>query len=762
MAGVALASVVGILIADHASPPPELLLALTITGLALARGRLGLPAIWMTAAGAFALIHLWQWQDNPALRWAETLAPPPRTVVLTGILTNEPKEIRRGQNHTSHWRARLRAETWTINGETLPLDGALVVQWTALEVPRYGDRWTIEGTLTRPRPARNPDQFDTEGWLARQGIFLELRSSDPSSSQMLARDKGSPIRAAALQARTWVLHTLGLGLEQDGVIRAIIAGITLGVRQEEAKPFIPAFRQTGTLHLFAVSGLHVGMFGFLLWLILRPLGLNRRQAIFVIVPLLFFYALITGAKPSSLRAATMISLALGGFLIDRPITPGNSLAAAALILLGFDTNQLFLPGFQLSFSVVTSIILLAPPLNRWLAFHLQPDPFLPPKLYRGWEKAGAHLGRSAAATLAVSSAAWAGSLPLTIGLFHLAPIIAIPANILAVPLAFAILSVSMLALTTGMISSSLAIICNQTNWALTSILLAGIQSAATLPGAWFHLPPGWMQPPARLTVFDLGTGGAQLLRTPASAWLFDAGTAYDFEQIITPTLRASGVGQLDNVVVTHGDTEHVEGILSLVQTTPPRRLLDSVLRDRSPTRRTLQATLEKKALPKSLALPGDTNKAGPDTSVTILTPDPGQQARQADDQTMVVLIVSHGIRTLLMSDAGVVMENNLLKTNPEKLPADILVFGRHGNDIFATSAFLAAVQPKAIILAAPDPFSEGIDEGSLRQRLRASGAKLFHQEKCGAVIITWKSGEAEIHGFIGQESISLPFYPQRN
>ena len=87
----------------------------------------------------------------------------------------------------------------------------------------------------------------------------------------------------------------------------------------------------------------------------------------------------------------------------------------------------------------------------------------------------------------------------------------------------------------------------------------------------------------RLTVFDLGTGGAQLLRTPASAWLFDAGTAYDFEQIITPTLRASGVGQLDNVVVTHGDTEHVEGILSLVQTTPPRRLLDSVLRDRSPT-----------------------------------------------------------------------------------------------------------------------------------------------------------------------------------
>jgi beta-lactamase superfamily II metal-dependent hydrolase len=115
-----------------------------------------------------------------------------------------------------------------------------------------------------------------------------------------------------------------------------------------------------------------------------------------------------------------------------------------------------------------------------------------------------------------------------------------------------------------------------------------------------------------------------------------------------------------------------------------------------------------------------------------------------------------------MSDAGVVMENNLLKTNPEKLPADILVFGRHGNDIFATSAFLAAVQPKAIILAAPDPFSEGIDEGSLRQRLRASGAKLFHQEKCGAVIITWKSGEAEIHGFIGQESISLPFYPQRN
>jgi beta-lactamase superfamily II metal-dependent hydrolase len=358
--------------------------------------------------------------------------------------------------------------------------------------------------------------------------------------------------------------------------------------------------------------------------------------------------------------------------------------------------------------------------------------------------------------LGVSTAAWLGSLPLTIGLFHLFPVVAIPPNIRAVPLAFGILSVSMLALAGGALASGLAVIFNHTNWALTSILIAGVQWAAALPGAWFHLPPGWMQPPARLTVFDLSTGGAQLLRTPQAAWLFDAGTDYDAERIIDPALRAAGIGRLQALVLTHGDNEHIGGAPFLVAHTQPQRLVESVLRDRSPVRKSLHTSLQSLVKPKTLVLPGDWMSAGPDTIVRFLAPPNKRGGRSADDQTIVTRIDDGPFRALLMSDAGAETENHLVQNHAADLRSDILVLGRHGNDIFATEEFLAAVQPRAIILAARDPFRRGHDESALHARLAATGAEIFHQDECGAVIATFHRDRLDLRGYLNGPHVILP------
>lgn len=748
LAGLALGAVAGILFADAFAPALLPTVGVSLAGMVLMLLCRGWIAPVLAAAGAFAAVHLWQWQESPARLWADAVAPVPRTIQVTGVLLDEPAQA------GNAWRSRMHTETWTVDGRTFALAQTVIVRWRSVEDPHYGDRWTIEGTVERPRPPRNPGAFDTAAWLARQDVFLELRSRDPRDSTRLATGRGSMIKTASLSTRDWLMRTLGLGLEQDPEIRAIIAGITLGARDDNADAFVPAFRQTGTLHLFAVSGLHVGMFGLLLWLVLRPLGLNRRQAILVIIPLLFFYSLVTGAKPSSLRAAAMIAIALGGFLLDRPPAPGNSLAAAALVLLGFDTNQLFQPGFQLSFCVVASIILLAPPIDRWLMVRLRPDPFLPRKLFTRSQRLQASAGRLAAGSLAVSTASWLGSIPLTIALFHLVPVLAIPVNMFAVPMAFVILSVSMLSMAGGLFSPWLAAVFNHTNWGLASLLLAVVQWTAALPGAWFHMPPGWMQPPARLTVFDLSTGGAQLLRTPRHAWLIDTGTAYDFSYIIEPSLRAAGVGRLDGLILTHGDNEHVGGAAGVLASASPRRVLDSVLRDRSRARKAVHEKLLEQGLPKWLVLPGDHVRLGDDTTLTILAPSPAQKARVADDQAVVTRIDTGGFRILLMSDAGMATEQHLLRNSPASLRADVLVLGRHGDDVFATTEFLDAVHPGIVILAAADPFREGSSEPGLRRRLSALGAELFDQQDCGAVIATFRPDRAEFVGFItGQTAV---------
>src|SRR5207245_675038 len=133
----------------------------------------------------------------------------------------------------------------------------------------------------------------------------------------------------------------------------------------------------------AVAGLHVGIVAALLWMVATIARLSRKSAAALIIPLLLFYAAVTGLHVSSMRAAVMSSILLGGFFFDRRGFVLNSLAAAAVLLLCWDTNELFSTGFQLSFAVVGAIVLLADPLCRSLERWSVADPFLPRVLVRG-------------------------------------------------------------------------------------------------------------------------------------------------------------------------------------------------------------------------------------------------------------------------------------------------------------------------------------------------------------------------------------------
>src|SRR6058998_607370 len=109
------------------------------------------------------------------------------------------------------------------------------------------------------------------------------------------------------------------GLEDAPEVQNFLSGIVLGLRHQTPEDIEDPFQQTGTLHLFAVAGLHVGIIAQLLWILASLLRLPRTAAAALIIPCLFFYSAITGLHVPSLRAAIMAAFLVGGIFFDRPV-----------------------------------------------------------------------------------------------------------------------------------------------------------------------------------------------------------------------------------------------------------------------------------------------------------------------------------------------------------------------------------------------------------------------------------------------------------
>src|SRR5207237_2705794 len=130
---------------------------------------------------------------------------------------------------------------------------------------------------------------------------------------------GNPIMRAAQKSRAWMQNVLCRGLEDAPDVQNFLSGIVLGLRHQTPEDIEEPFQQTGTLHLFAVAGLHVGIVAALLWMVATVARLSRKWATALIIPSILFYAAVTGLHVSSLRAGARSSVLLGGFFFERKV-----------------------------------------------------------------------------------------------------------------------------------------------------------------------------------------------------------------------------------------------------------------------------------------------------------------------------------------------------------------------------------------------------------------------------------------------------------
>ena len=721
-AGLLLAAIAGILFSDSLSVSPihswiALGCFVLFLGCCGSAGR-SIPALAITFA-AFALIHGWDWNESPSRHIAEWWDRHPGEYEVRGVVAQEPHSSPSGTLSFA-----LRMESIAPAGEEKTIAASpirVMVHWSG-DAVEYGDQVSFRAVPSRPEPPRNPGSMDYPAWLARHGIFTQFRLDPSVPGHMISRGHGNPLVRFSIMARHRAEQILGIDLEKPSAVLGAIQGICLGVTENAPEGFTEEFRFTGTMHLFAVSGLHVGMVAVILWFFFQLIRLPRVWSVAATIPSLFLYVSVTGFKDGSLRAATMASLFLLGLAFFRRSPPVNTLAAAAFLQLAADTNSLFSAGWQFSYSVVLAILLLASPIRHRIATWHCADPFLPPRLLTHPERIRFAIWAEFAALASVSFAAWIGSLLPTLVYFHLISFSALGANLAAVPLAFGVLSLGMLSLLTGGISAWVAGAFNNANWLVTKLLLLTVQGSALLPGGhWFIGPPP--KPYSVITFLDLRGASCAVIRNGFCTTMIDAGRKRDAERSILPMLESAGVNRIGSLLVTRSDASHLGGIPSLRR---DFRIRDLVLPNdpgKSPSARAIFLSQVHSTYPKS----GMQWEVSPEISARSVL---------AEGDTMTLKLCMAGVTVLWVTRADDAALAHLEALAPKDLRADVVVMPLGGARMETVCALFRRIAPRALISPVGGFGRNSIPSQEWTGVLGDLGVTLFRQDQTGAVILS--------------------------
>ena len=423
-----------------ADPLPILLMGGSLLTAALAGRLWGVP-VWPAVLVGVCLLGLW--------RFEAAQASPPAILVqgqvsVQGRVVSDPEGTSTRTKFTLELEAISRNAGWQ-GGEWAEQEGkALVYAHPPAELVdqrsrpyfRYGDHLQLTGSLTRPEPI---EDFDYPAYLESQGIYAVLWAQE---AEVLAAGEGATGGRATLTAMTSgvkgsiydLRRRLAASLETalPPTEAALAQALLLGLRGQLPDAVVENFRQTGTAHLLAISGLHLGILLILtVGLLHRLLGQHTAAPIVLALGMVWLYVLVSGAPASVVRAAIMGSVYLAAMGLGRPresLLP--ALALSAVVMTALEPAVVSQISFQLSFTAMAGIALTLP-------WHDVVAQAIANRMERAGWAGGPAVGvvlTWLASGVIISAAATVATFPLVALNFGRLPLLGIPTTILATPL----------------------------------------------------------------------------------------------------------------------------------------------------------------------------------------------------------------------------------------------------------------------------------------------------------------------------------------
>lgn len=602
---------------------------------------------------------------------------------------------------------------------------------------REGDEIEFSAAL-EPIPAPlYPGQLDLRAYDSMRDIYGEVFVR-PMDWRRVARS-GPWLRELSYAARDWAYDRLRWGIEDDPRTADFLAGMLIGYRQEIPTDIEQDFRATGTLHVFAISGQNIAEVVVVAIILLQLAGLVRWRWAWLLAPVVLVYCLLAGSPASAVRATVMALSVLLAWRLGRPLNALGCWSIAALAMMTWDPRVLLDPGAQLSFGVVLGLILLSPPIYRFLVARFRHDAFVPRRLITPGQAREEKFWAFATGLLAASIAATLVSEPITAIVFHQVTPISVLANLLVVPLAGLITVVGTVSVTFSLVSHGLAAQINNTNWLLAKFMIGLVSFFAHGPGAAINMPDLRVAREASpfLVVAPLQDSACLLVKSGGKAWLVDTGREAPLPPPPARFLQFYGINRLDALVLAQPDTPDNGAALAIARQFRPRRLAESALPGRSPFQRDLPQIAEAAGEKVEGWSQGQRLVVGEDLEMEVVGPARNSLATRENDRALVLLFHVGNGTVLAAGRLDAAGLNELLLSHPG-LRADILILS---GDAAPNPQFLNAVGAKFWLRTPSRQRSLNMPTATESE---SSPCAVWPLEKTGAVTIHFTSSGVKL------------------
>jgi competence protein ComEC len=699
--------------------------------------------------------------------------------LLTGRVDGEPEL--RGTQDARRLRLLLRAESWHPEGaaeeSAAPITGLILVTLPDLPVAINGaDRLAMRCRLSRPQPARNPGAFDYRRFLALQGIHATARatSGDLLSVEQLPDVWWRQVLVTPLREGARRILTAHLSGAPAGLLRGMLLGDGFAIPADVSD----RFRATGLAHALVISGLHVGLVALFFFTAFRLVRLPPEIAYVLTTAVLVVYAFVTDLQAPVVRSTVMAGIVMIGRALGRRGDVYNCLGLAALVLLLLWPTSLLTLSFQLSFGATFAIVGLYGPLRQCLPWKRTDDSFC---------------GRWILAPACVSVAAQLGTGPLIAWHFQQIAPISLPANLLVVPMLGLAVALGLLTVLAGAVwppaglpfagasylvlqallgtvdvfsrvppwvtprPDALFLVCT----AVAAVLVAhtpdrrwarvGLLMLALL---WANLslwPRLLTARPLEVVFLDVDQGDGAFLRFPnGSTMIIDAGIRSrrrDIgERVVVPFLHRQGVRRVDVVVASHPHSDHIGGLVHLLEEVEVGHYLDSGQAYDTWTANRIQQLIELKGIQYHRLAAGDSLAGLGGVGGLVLHPTPefvaidGSSPQGLNNGSVVLRLDYGGTRILFTGDIEAESEPAMRRWGPQ-LRADVLKAAHHGSRTSSGAGFLRAVDPELAIVSVGAYNKFGHPAPEVLARLVDTGVAVYRTDRCGAVTL-----RIEAHG----------------